>query len=553
MQPEDFSAESRLQFRILPVYAKFLLENRLGALVDESLRMTRGVDFPLLKHFSFMSAEQMREASLKSTADFLRSVIDNKLYEYTQQSIDRWVNNLLPIITRDQILAEDITLGNYIRKVAYSRFIPDFTADVREAMAITEELDRFVQYSEFVSIQTFLKIQQENINDINTRLLHKQAQLLEAQEIARIGNFEWDLTGAGRSSFSFQLYQIFEMEESSNLSEFLNYVHPDDRPKVMTSIDQALIGKSDYDCEYRYNRNGKEKIVWSRGIVEFVDGNPSLMKGTVMDVTDRYQMLMRLRETSEKLESTNISLELKNKELEKSNKELSSFNYIASHDLQEPLRKIRTFSDRILETEVNKLSATGQDFFRRIIHSSARMQKLIDDLLSFSRTNTFIESAEPVDLNRIVADIPNHYFEAVQDKRIFFDISPLPVIRGVPYLIRQLFENLIGNSVKYAKQNTPLKIRISVTDVEGRDFVSRGADANLSYFRIRIEDNGIGFDPRHADRIFEIFQRLHGKNEYPGTGIGLAICQRIVENHHGFIMATGKVNEGATFDVFFPI
>lgn len=541
-----------LRFSRLPAYAEYLLKDKTDELVKEQLRLAREVDFPLLKHLSSLSEEELFEVSAKSSRELLGFMAENRLDAYITQSIERWVNSYLPLITRDQILAEDITLGNYIRKTAYAKFIPGYTQDVREAIALLGELDVFVQHAELASIRTVMVIQQEKINEINRALKQKKDQLLEAQEIAGIGSFEWDATGQGNSSFTQQVFRIFEMEETSNLEDFLGYVHPGDRERVARSVREALEGKNEYDCEYRYSRNGKNKTIWSRGIVEFRDGKPVVMKGTIMDVTSRNEMLARLQQTSDELARLNISLLEKNKELERNNKELSSFSYIASHDLQEPLRKIQTLSGRIMEKELSILSDSGRDYFARIQKSASRMQQLINDLLQFSHTNLSVSAPGPVDLEALLNELRAAYGEAIAEGKAKIESGGLPVISAVQFQVRQLFDNLLSNAIKYTRPGVTAVVNVNADYVSGETLTAHGADAGRQYCRISITDNGIGFEQVYADKIFEMFQRLNGKDEFPGTGIGLAICKKIAENHGGFIIAQGRPGEGATFEVYFP-
>jgi PAS domain S-box-containing protein len=270
------------------------------------------------------------------------------------------------------------------------------------------------------------------------------------------------------------------------------------------------------------------------------------------DISEEKQIKSELQNKTRQLAELNLSLEQKNKELERSNKELTSFTYVASHDLQEPLRKIKTFTDLLVENDISNLSEDGKSYFDRITASALRMQKLIHDLLSFSRTQTTMGGWQEVDMNLLVEEIRKTFRESMKEKNVIIDAETLPVINAIPFQVQQLMENIIGNSVKYSKAGVPPRIRISAELVEGNRVGLVRADRAKKYHKISFEDNGIGFDQQHADKIFEVFQRLHGKNEYSGTGIGLAICKKIAENHSGFIEAKGRVNEGAVFEVYFP-
>ncbi len=262
--------------------------------------------------------------------------------------------------------------------------------------------------------------------------------------------------------------------------------------------------------------------------------------------------LTAISNATARLDELNRSLEQKNKELERSNNELASFSYVASHDLQEPLRKIQTFSRRIIDTELTNLSAQGKDYFKRMESAARRMQRLIEDLLTFSRTNTTLKTLEQADLNVILAEVKISLKEHIEEKGAIIESGQLPVAKVIVFQFRQMLENLILNSLKYAKPGQAPQIKITSEMFTGVPVQSEDPDAHGNYFKIDIMDNGIGFEQEFAEKIFELFQRLHGKHEYPGTGLGLAICRKIMQNHHGFISAHSEINQGATFTVYLP-
>ena len=246
------------------------------------------------------------------------------------------------------------------------------------------------------------------------------------------------------------------------------------------------------------------------------------------------------------------TLELKNSELVKSNAELASFAYIASHDLQEPLRKIQIFSDRILEKELSSLSENGQDHFLRMKAAAKRMQTLIEDLLMYSRTNARQQKLEPTDLNKIVDEIKEDLQDELQLKDAVLKTDHMCEAKVIPFQFRQLLYNLISNSLKFSKPKSPPIIRIRSEIAKGEEFQVAKLTREQKYCHISVADNGIGFEPQYNEKIFELFQRLHDKTEYSGTGIGLAIVKKIVENHNGVITANSKLNQGTTFDIYIP-
>jgi PAS domain S-box-containing protein len=235
--------------------------------------------------------------------------------------------------------------------------------------------------------------------------------------------------------------------------------------------------------------------------------------------------------------------------LAKSNRELQDFASIAAHDLQEPLRKVQAFSDRVRgrllallgtdsseKTEVREI----RDYLERMQGAAGRMQNLINDLLTYSRVATKTQPFAPLDLNQILSEVISDLEVRLEQTRGVVEVAPLPVIEADAVQMRQLFQNLIGNALKFHKKDEAPRVRISAS-IEG------------TTCEIRVEDNGIGFDEKYRERIFTIFQRLHGRHEYEGTGVGLAVCRRIAERHEGSITAESVPGQGATFIVTLPL
>jgi hypothetical protein len=278
-----------------------------------------------------------------------------------------------------------------------------------------------------------------------------------------------------------------------------------------------------------------------------------------MDITQKSNLLQKLQQNKKELESKteelellNHSLEYKNLELERMNKELESFNYIASHDLQEPLRKIQLFTNRIIEKSGTGLNPTAVEYLEKIGSSSARMKMLIEDLLIFSQSIIREENFEFTNLNLMLHDVQTTLAAIIEDKKVIIECDFLPVLRVVPFQFQQVLLNLIVNAIKYTAENTVPHIKISAGILSGKDLKFTEAQPDKSYCEIRVADNGIGFDESHAESIFKLFHRLHKKDEYSGTGIGLAICKKIVQNHQGFIKANSVPGKGSVFSFFLP-
>lgn len=240
-------------------------------------------------------------------------------------------------------------------------------------------------------------------------------------------------------------------------------------------------------------------------------------------------------------------------DLQRSNENLQQFAYIASHDLQEPLRKIQSFGEIL---KVNRSAELGEDIdlLTRMQQAASRMSTLIKDLLAYSRITTRRETALPVSLNQVVETALKDLEISIAETKAQIAVMPLPIVHGDYRQLEQLFQNLLSNALKFRRVDVPLQIGISAQRVAATElpsFVKPARDAAL-YHRIDISDNGIGFDEKYLNRVFQVFQRLHGKSAFPGTGIGLAICEKVAINHGGAITASSQPNQGATFQVYLP-
>ncbi len=252
------------------------------------------------------------------------------------------------------------------------------------------------------------------------------------------------------------------------------------------------------------------------------------------------------------VERSNCSLQVYTGKLERSNKELQDFASVASHDLQEPLRKIQAFSDRLRSKYATSIDDQGRDYLDRIQNAAKRMQTLINDLLSYARVATKAQPFVSTDLVSLTHEVIGDLETRIEEVHGRVEVGELPKIDADPLQVRQLMQNLIGNSLKYSRTDVPPVVKISSKNLI-KDPATPSFPLNKPVCQILIEDNGIGFDEVYTDRIFTIFQRLHGRNEYEGTGIGLAVCRKIVERHGGSITARSTPGTGSTFIVTLPL
>ncbi|MDQ1636799.1 MAG: two-component system, LuxR family, sensor kinase FixL [Pyrinomonadaceae bacterium] len=293
-------------------------------------------------------------------------------------------------------------------------------------------------------------------------------------------------------------------------------------------------------CLRRTDRDWQAKFSYGGAIVKAPNGQP-LAFLTVTDITNRKRIEEKLKVYSDKLE--------------RSNRELQDFAQVASHDLQEPLRKILAFGDRLKAKAGASLDEECQDYLQRMFNATGRMQSLITDLMTFSKVETKAQTFVVVNLNVIAREVSTDLETLIEQSGGRVEIEELPTIDADPVQMRQLLQNLIGNSLKYCRAGVPPVVRISSQKLEERrlDSITRNGSLGQPLCQILVADNGIGFDEKYLDRIFTMFQRLHKKDEYEGTGVGLAICRKIVDRHGGSITARSTPDQGTTFVVTMPV
>lgn len=796
--------KSRLIFSSLPAYAKFIRESHLIEYIKHQIHLCRELGLPLLRYFEHLSDEQLLEISIPNHTKFLLAAEENKLEELLEESLEKWRDNDIGTIDKTNIATEDLITGNYIRKQSLLKFLPLYTTDAFEVLNIVKEIDSFIVFGEKASVDTYVNILKEKLDQSSKLILQREEQLLEAQEIGETGSFDYDLM-QGKTQVTPQLLKILEMDSITSLTEFLQYVFPPDRIKVQNAIDKAIKETGIYECEYRYEKNGKEKVIWSKGKVIYnSEGTATKMRGTIMDMTERHQLIKKLQEseglykqaqaisnvgnsewnietkelvwsdeiyriygiepqtenistyfgkmthpddqeslnrnilqaiqtsgpydfyyrivledgtiktlhakgkvvtnkdgkpiktvgtiqdvtkqklTEKRLEDyqefiqkitdvtpsiiasynihsgrytfvnkaienilgysvrdildnglefmikiihpddvgplmeknakalddananvpadgnekvvefkyrmrhvngnyiwlrtlgtifernaknevesiLNVSIDIteqeeaekelsqKNLELQQSNSSLEEYAYVASHDLKEPLRKISTFSDRLLHSEKN-LTDDGVLYLNKIIDASKKMQTLINDLLAVSVISGKKEFEE-ISLQTILDEILNSLEIKIEEKKAVIISDNLPVARVIKTQFRQLFQNLIDNSLKFTRANEIPRIEISHRYLNYSDVKELNPIKAKKYLEITVSDNGIGFENIFANKIFTIFQRLHSRNDYEGNGIGLTICRKIVEGHGGVIIASSAPNNGARFTIIIP-
>ncbi|WP_339751244.1 PAS domain S-box protein [Algoriphagus aquimarinus] len=358
---------------------------------------------------------------------------------------------------------------------------------------------------------------------------------------------EGNLNYFNKSVFEFSGFSPERLHQEG----WLAIVHPDDKEGNINAWISSISTGKDFLFEHRFRKyDGTYRWQLSRAKPQLnEDGEIQMWVGSSTDIHDQKEFTNELERLV--VERTN-ELAQHVKDLANMNKELQSFAYISSHDLQEPLRKIQTFSTLLLENEYENLTDDGKEHFKRMQNAAKRMQTLIADLLSYSRTSIAERKFEPTDLNKLITEVKMDLKEELAFHQAVIKTDELCIINIIPFQFRQLLQNLISNSLKFSVKDREPHISISSEKGLGRDFDLERLSPSINYCHIRISDNGIGFESIYSERIFELFQRLHGKDQFQGTGIGLAIVKKIVDNHNGYITAQGTPNQGATFDIYLP-
>jgi PAS domain S-box-containing protein len=347
--------------------------------------------------------------------------------------------------------------------------------------------------------------------------------LAEAEKLSHTGAWEWDVL-ADRWTFSDEWLRIHGTKKGSlSPEELIGIAHADDRTMIQKAFEDVRAGVKPYEIEHRIIRQntGEVRVVRARGqFVRDPGGDVVRVYGFVQDITEQ----KRAEQERERLIP----------ELQRSNNELQQFAYVASHDLQEPLRTVASFSELLAQRYKGKLDATADRYISFIVDGANRMSLLINDLLAFSRVGTRSSLPQRVSMEAVVDRALADLRRAVRESGTAVTRERLPEVVGDETRLKQLMQNLLANAIKFRKKDQRPEIRIS-------------ADRKENQWVFAVQDNGIGIEPRFFERIFTIFRRLHTREEYAGTGVGLAICRRIVERHGGRIWVESKPGEGATF------
>lgn len=477
--------------------------------------------------------EKQLELWGKTKAELLNQPIFQAFPETVGQGFKALLNNIYTTGKSFQANELPLTiLRNGTKETIFINFISEPSYNT------AGEIDGIISVSINVTEQVLIRKKIEESEERFRNLAQTLPQLI------------WMTDATGTLEFASDRWETYAGLMPRTGDEWSSLIHPDDfklfNDKWRESITDGHLFNFDVRLkskagEYRWHSVIGEPVFEDEKIIKWVGG-----------YTDIHSEKLFKNELESKVKYRTAELVQNNIELEKKNKELESFTFISSHDLQEPLRKIQTYSSIISENEANNLSEAGKDSIKRINSAASRMQMLIRDLLLYSRTTLDERKFDIVNLQFLIDEIKEDLREELTAKNAILETNIMCDVKIIPFQFRQLMLNLIGNSLKFTKpQSSPL-IKISSRKELGLNLSNDKLAKDQLYCHIQIADNGIGFEQKYSEKIFQIFQRLHNKQEFAGTGIGLAIVKKIVENHNGIITASSEPNKGATFDIYFP-
>jgi PAS domain S-box-containing protein len=481
--------------------------------------------------------------------------------------------------TRKQITAVVCNTNEALGTLDAIRFAERLVTEVHVSKTSTSldvHLNQDLKFSGLISdmkiesfIQHFLRepplspydeIRRQNIQLLEFSEKLKESENQHRQLTETLPLMMFSINHVGETVYTNQWLRDYFGSPKNSLTTFKwrEFVHPEESVNIGDTWNSTFKSGKPFYAQARLIQKQSQAYLWHLISIVPVKNENQIINwiGFFVDihaqkvVEETLKDNVELKETHKQLIDYQNRLEDKISELNLSNYELEQFAYIASHDLQEPLRKIITFCN-MLEHKATNLDENGRFYSGKIISSANRMTELIAGVLDWSQIAKTKTVFSAIDLNSIIEEVKSDFEITIEQKQAILETSDLGKIKGIPSQIVQLFSNLVSNALKFCDKNPLIKIAsrdLSVDEIK----LNRSLDPSTAYKEVVLSDNGIGFEQKYSEQIFKIFQRLNGRSEYKGTGIGLAICKKIVENHRGAISATSKVGEGATFTIILP-
>lgn len=408
------------------------------------------------------------------------------------------------------------------------RYLTDYTETLNSINEVMEEVEVSAYSSD-------IEKQSERIKQLLTLTKLKLNEMIKAVELAKAGRYDEAIAHVNANK-GIVLYSDFETQ----------FKEIDESERVMQGTHLANL--------MRLRRDSVNTLIISFTTTLLLIITIFLL--LKINAKEHEKHLLELEDINEDLESRiaerTQELSMYSDELSRSNRELEDFAFVASHDLQEPLRKIRAFGNRLESGYADAIDDRGRDFLNRMLNAAERMSMLISDLLAFSRVSTRGKDFSDVDLNLVINSVIDDLEIAIDEKSAQINVDPMVTIRGDKSQLEQLFLNLLSNALKFQREGVTPLINIALSTPDDNDLKNMLQADDYDWIKITIQDNGIGFEQTFAEKIFAPFQRLHGRSEYKGTGIGLAVCRRIVERHNGHIDAQSTPDVGTAFTIIMP-
>lgn len=511
----------------LVAFLRFITESHLEAAARENIKTAREMNLPLMKLFEHLPEEQLLAQSMQGIKDFYTSLADGSYLQRQAESMRLWEEDKLPGIPKDSIKPSDLVLIYAVQKKGYFKFLPAYTSDSQLVVDIIQELD-----------DIYLDAQELAVN-----VLFRMQKAAEARAIASSERFQLLVESAkdyaifmidpegyivswNRGAEAIKGYTAEEV-----IGRHFSMFYTDEelaREEPQYNLGQAL-ARGRYETEgWRKRKDGS--LFWGDVIFTALYDEQGRLRGfskVTRDTTER-------KNAEEHIITLNDTLKEKIAELEMVNNELEAFSYSVSHDLRAPLRAIHSYTQILSEEYTDSLGDDAKRKMGRVMFNAKKMGRLIDDLLAFSKVGKKELQKDVVDMASAARVALKEVENSTPDTGQSVLVKPLPTAYADYSLVKQVFCNLLSNAIKYSQHAERPEIEVGAVQQQGETI----------YY---VKDNGVGFDMRHYDKLFGVFQRLHGSDEFEGTGVGLALVKRIVGKHGGRIWANAEPGKGATF------